>query len=46
MLGAYNGGIMLLMTASVPNQAAFKLIWDEYIEIAGISSSEISTGFS
>lgn len=46
MLGAYNGGIMLLMTASAPNQAAFKLIWDEYIEIVGISSSEISTGFS
>lgn len=46
MLGTYNDGLLLLMTASGKGQGVFQSILREYLEISGIDADAISTVFS
>lgn len=46
MLGTYNDGLLLLMTASGKGQGTFQSIFREYLEISGIDTDTVSTAFS
>ncbi len=46
MLGNYEGGLFLLMTASGNAPGTFQSIFREYLEVSGIDPSQVSVTFS
>lgn len=46
MVGSFNGGIFLLMTANSPSPGQFHLIYQEYLQISGLHQDDLITAFS
>lgn len=46
MLGNYEGGLILLMTASGNGEGIFQSIFREYLEVSGIEPSQVTASFS
>ncbi len=46
MLGSYEGGIFLLMTAASPSPDAFQTIYRSYLEVSGLNHTHLAAGMS